>query len=566
MDKRLMREALCHKGFLTGAILCGLAAAAVLLVQSWEVSVIVNAIFMEHAERSTLAGAFGIAAAAVGVRFLLNSAADRFGLRLAESVQADMRRRIVDTLAHLPYTERRELQKGQVLGLLYDGIDNLSLFYSGYLPQLVRSVAVPALFLAVVFPLDRVSGFTMLFTLPLIPVFMMLIGTWTKHASARQWQTLMRFSTFLEDVLRGLETLVSLGRSRDEGKRIAEASEGYRVNTFWVQRWAFLSSMALELVATLSIALVAVGLGIRLSAGEFAFLPAFYILLLAPDYYEPMRTLGRFFHAGLNAKEAAESLYAMFDRRLTAGAKGEAALDHIDSIDFDRVSYRYPGANEDAVRNVNLHYHAGERAAFVGQSGSGKSTLMLLAMGVIAPTSGEVRINGRPLAQWRETDRLRQISAVLQSGTLFAGTVGENIAFSSALNKSSRRRAEEMAALVGLPKLFDADVYVLDRAIEAEGSNVSGGQRALILLARALYHDGSVFFLDEMTDNLDLASEKLLSEKLPQLLKDRGAWMIAHRLGTLRAADVIYVMSKGSIVAAGTYDEVVDAQGHFAGA
>lgn len=562
MDKRLVLEALRHKGILAGAIAFSLAASAVVLFQSWQVAWIVNAIFVDHAARSGLTAALGLAVLSVVLRMVLETAGDYFGLSLAESVQRDMRRRMVAALSSMAYNDRHSMQKGQVLGLLYDGIEKLGPFYSGFLPQMVRAVAVPILFLAVIFPLDWISGLIMLFTLPLIPVFMILIGIWTKRASERQWDSLMRFSAFLEDVLRGLETLVSLGRSKEEGSRIAEVSENYRKATFRVQRWAFLSSMALELVATLSIALVAVGLGIRLSAGSYAFLPAFYILLLAPDYYEPMRTLGRFFHDGINAKEAAASLYDFFARSQETDLQKGAPLEEIRTIEFRHVTYRYPHTDRDAVCDVSFTYDARDRVAFVGASGSGKSTLMLLAMGFLTPSQGQVLVNGRPLQEWRTADRQREMSAVLQSGTLFAGTVAQNITLDWDMDANARSRSRRIADQVGLDRLFQ-EAQFMDRSIDEAAGNVSGGQRALILLARALYHEGSVFFLDEMTDNLDLASEKLLSQRLPDLLQHRGAWMIAHRLGTLRTAECIHVMRDGRLVASGSYDQVVDADGHF---
>lgn len=172
---------------------------------------------------------------------------------------------------------------------------------------------IPVLFLIVIFPRDPLSAVVMLVTLPLIPVFMILIGKWTQRESVRQWVLLTRFAAFLQDVLAGLVTLKSLGRSRQQGEKIGEISEAYRKATFSVQKWAFISSLALELVATISIAMVAVGLGLRLCNGTLTFLIGFYILLLAPEYYQPMRTLGQYFHSGINAQEAAKSIYAFLE-------------------------------------------------------------------------------------------------------------------------------------------------------------------------------------------------------------------------------------------------------------
>ena len=416
---------------------------------------------------------------ALALRIALDCAEEMCSLRLATRIKMDLRARLVEKLAQLSPVQLETLQAGKLLNLLYDGIDTLENYFSGYLPQLFKAVFIPVLFLIVIFPRDPLSAVVMLVTLPLIPVFMILIGKWTQRESVRQWVLLTRFAAFLQDVLAGLVTLKSLGRSRQQGEKIGEISEAYRKATFSVQKWAFISSLALELVATISIAMVAVGLGLRLCNGTLTFLIGFYILLLAPEYYQPMRTLGQYFHSGINAQEAAKSIYAFLETEPWPMPGGDHAEEKVTSIRFEHVSYRYPDAAEDAVHDVSLTLSAGQSLAFVGDSGSGKTTLMMLAMGFLTPTAGTIFVNEVPLEKWRRDAYHARLAAVLQTPYIFQGTVRENIAFASDLSAEAAARAAKIADQVGLTALLRTLPTGLDTRIGQGGQQLSGGQTAL---------------------------------------------------------------------------------------
>ena len=358
-------------------------------------------------------------------------------------------------------------------------------------------------------------------------------------------------------------TLKSLGRSKQQGEKIGEISEAYRRATFQVQKWAFISSLALELVATIAIAMVAVGLGLRLCNGTLTFLIGFYILLLAPEYYQPMRTLGQYFHSGINAQEASSSIYAFLETEPWAMPNGNFAATHVESIRLEHVSYRYPGAAQDAVRDVSLELKAGRSVAFAGDSGSGKTTLMMLAMGFLQPTSGTIYVNEVPLSEWQRTAYRERVAAVLQTPYIFQGSVLENIVFADDVSQEMRQQATAIADQIGLTHLLRTVPTGLDTMIGQGGQQLSGGQTALLLVARALYCESDVLFLDEMTDNLDMESEHALVEALDSLLNGRATWIIAHRLQTLRKVDCIYVMRHGQVVDSGRYEDVVDHGGHF---
>lgn len=564
IDKNLMQEARAHRVLFILSILFGLGSAAAILLQTWCVAVIVNGMFMEGLGGKELLPSFGVALLALAVRIALDCAEEVCSLKLAGQVKESLRVRLIDHLGALSPVQVEDMQKGKLLNLLYDGVDTLETYFSGYLPQLYKAVFIPVLFLIVIFPRDFISAAVMLVTLPLIPVFMILIGKWTQRESVRQWVLLTKFSAFLQDVLQGLVTLKALGRSKRQGEKIGEVSDAYRKATFQVQKWAFISSLALELVATISIAMVAVGLGLRLCNGTLSFLVGFYILLLAPEYYQPMRTLGQYFHSGINAQEASKSIYEFLDTEPWPMPAGLYADDAVRNVRFEHVSFRYPNAEADAVHDVSFSVNDGDSVAFVGDSGSGKTTLMMLAMGFLTPTEGTIYVNDVPLSEWQPTAYRSCVSAVLQTPYTFHGTVLENIAFKTVLNDEEKARARELAEQTGLVRLLRTTQDGVETVIGQGGQALSGGQRALMLVSRALYHDANVLFFDEMTDNLDLESERALVGVLDVLLKGRTSWIIAHRLQTLRKVDRVYVMRDGALVRQGRYDEVVDAGGQIA--
>lgn len=561
VDKNLMKEASGHRLLFTLVVFFGVAASGAILLQTWFVAKIVNGIFLEGATLSTLRSSFMLAVVALLSRVGLEMMEDICALRLSKDVQTSLRTRLVQKLGRLSVIDVDKIQQGKILGLLYDGIDTIENYFSGYLPQLYKAVFIPVLFLIVVFPRDFISGVIMLVTIPLIPMFMILIGKWTKRESVRQWVVLTKFSTYLQDVLEGLMTLKALGRSKKQGKKIGQISEAYRKATFQVQKWAFISSLALELVATISIAMVAVGLGLRLCEGTLDFFIAFYILLLAPEYYQPMRTLGQYFHASINAQEASKSIYDFLAMPEADIKEGNVAQECIKSIRFVQVSYRYPNASEDAIKNVSLTLESGRSIAFVGESGSGKSTLMMLAMGLLSPSAGTIYVNDTPLEQWNGEAYRKRLSAVLQRPYVFRGSVYENIALDATPDDGQKEKIRAIARSVGLEKLLRTTSDGLDTVIGQGGVALSGGQTALMLVARALYSESDVLFLDEMTDNLDVESEAALVEALEVLAKNKSAWMIAHRLQTLKNVDTIIALDHGQIVDWGDYAHMVGEDG-----
>ena len=243
--------------------------------------------------------------------------------------------------------------------------------------------------------------------------------------------------------------------------------------------------------------------------------------------------------------------------------QGNYADEQVRSVRFEHVSYRYPNAETDAVHDVSFTVNNSDSVAFVGDSGSGKTTLMMLAMGFLAPTAGEIYVNDVPLREWQLVAYQNRLSAVLQTPYTFQGTVLENVAFKTELSSAETMRATQLAEQMGLAHLLRTTKDGLNTIIGQGGQALSGGQRALLLVSRALYREADMLFFDEMTDNLDLESERALVRVLDVLLQGRTSWIIAHRLQTLRKVDRIYVLRGGCLVKEGRYDEIVDASGHI---
>ena len=565
IDKALMKEARKNRRLFVLSILFSLGSAGCILLETWCLAKIVNGMFMEASGKEALLPLFLITFLILLLRVVMDGCEDICSLRLSVAIRNSIRMRVVEKMGTLSPLQLDQLQKGKMLNLLYEGVDHLEVYFSSYLPQVYKAAFIPILFLAVVFPKDVLSTVIMLVTLPLIPLFMILIGKWTQRESVRQWVLLTRFAGFLQDILQGMLTLKSLGRSKQQGVKISEITQAYRKATFQVQKWAFISSLALELVATISIAMIAVGLGLRLCEGTLSFLIGFYILLLAPEYYQPLRTLGQYFHAGINAQEASRSIFEFLEDETWVATAGDYDDEEIHEIKFDHVSFRYPGGSDDAIEDVSFSVHQGESIAFIGDSGSGKTTLMMLALGFLTPTEGSIYVNKIPIEQWSRVAYQEKLSAVLQKPYIFQGTVLENIAFKTELTACEAQKAQKLADTTGLSHLLRTTSAGTGTVIGQGRQQLSGGQTALLLVSRALYRDSSVIFLDEMTDNLDLESERSLTEALDGLLYGRMAWIIAHRLQTLQKVDSIYALQKGRIVAHGTYAEIMKNEAVFTG-
>ncbi|MEF2277350.1 thiol reductant ABC exporter subunit CydD [Deinococcus sp. YIM 134068] len=497
---------------------------ALALTQWTLVARIVNGIFLGRQAPEVFAVALAGLAAVWFVRSALVGLRDVLAARAAARVKREMRGRLLTHLLDLGPLYATGQRAGELTEVVTEGVERLEGFVGRFVPGAAFAAVLPPLLALTVLFLDPLSGLILLFTGPVIVVLLWLVGTMAEGAARAQWLTLGRLSAGFVDTLRGLPTLVVFGRDRERLAALREADEGYRRVTLGVLRTAFLSGFVLEFGATLSTALVAVTVGVRLFEGHLPFERAFFILLLTPEFFAPLRALGADHHAGMEARAASERMFGVLGRE----APGRGTLPVPSGrlhIEFRDVSLRY--GERAALSGVTLTLPPGSRTLLVGESGAGKTSVARLLLGFAVPTGGEVRVNGVPLTDLDPAAWRARVAYVPERPYLFPGTVRENIRLgrpgaTEAEVVEAARAADAHAFITALPNGYDTDVG-------AEGARLSGGERLRLALARAFLRDAELLILDEPTSQLDVGSEERVREALERLGAGRTVLTISHR-------------------------------------
>lgn len=562
VNKRLL--SLAHQSWLYIGltIVFGLGAGILSVLQARGVSHVVNQVFLEGETLARLE---------TGLRWLLVFILGRAGLAWATELSANaiagrvknsLRQRLFEHLLGLGPIVAHEERTGELTHTIVEGIEALDAYFSQYLPQLVLAALVPVIVLTFVFPLDPLSGLVLLLTAPLIPLFMWLIGSLAQQLTHRQWQSLSRMSAYFLDVFQGLETLKALGRSRAQIDVIAQVSEKFRRTTMRVLQVTFTSALALEMVSTLSTAVVAVQIGLRLLYGRLTFEEAFFVLLLAPEFYLPLRMLGTRFHAAMTGISAAQRIFSILDIPQSSPVQSAKPVepDFLAPIRLDDLHYQYPDQRA-ALNGVSFTLEPGETVALVGPTGAGKSTLTQLVLGFAQPQSGKIWAGEQPLAEISMKSWRAGIAWVPQNPYLFYGSIAENIQLG--------RPEASREAVIHAARLAHADEFInrlpqgYDTLIGEKGATISGGQAQRIALARAFLQDTPLLILDEPTANLDPSTELALQDSLANLLPGRTTLIIVHRLSTVKRADRIVVLDQGKVVEQGTHADLVQRGGLY---
>ncbi len=565
LDKRLLGLLGAERWLMVLIGGVSLAAAILIVLQARLLSRILTAVFLQGQDLN---------AAALWLISLLLVGALRAGAAggvevisgwLAVKVKESLRRTLLNRLLDGGPAYIRQENSGEVSNTFTNGVEALDAYYSQYLPQLVIAAITPLTVLLAVFPLDWLSGLIFLLTAPLIPIFMVLIGKGSESITRRQWQALSRMSAFFLDTLQGLKELKQWNRSRGHAERISRVSEDYRRKTMGVLRVTFLSAFVLEMVATISTAVVAVQIGLRLLYGLMQFEQAFVVLLLAPEFYQPLRLLGQRFHAGMSGVSAANRIFALLDSlptRADSAGRKDLTFKSGDLIRFENVCFQYHHRETAALKGINFEIRSGEMLALVGNSGSGKTTIAHLLMGFIQPQQGRIWINQHSLEEidllkWRQ-----QIAWVGQRPYIMNGTLRDNLllaapqAGESELQKAIRQaKLEEVIAR--LPEGLGA-------LLGEEGAKFSSGEIQRLALARAFLKNAPIIILDEPTAHLDAALERILEESIRSLCAGRTVLMIAHRLPTVMRADRILVLRDGQVVEEGNHSQLIQENGYYA--
>ncbi|HYO87649.1 MAG TPA: thiol reductant ABC exporter subunit CydD [Candidatus Limnocylindrales bacterium] len=555
MDRRLIAEARAARFLFALAAALSLAAGLGLIGWAAALSQAINAAHTNHAPLSEIAPWLALAAAFALLRAGFTWAAHSTAGDVSVRLRLDMRRRLLGKLIALGPAYTRQRDTGEIVAAATRGIDALEPFFRDYLPATANAVLLPLVILLVVLPLDALTFVVMVITAPLIPLFMVLIGKAAGALAQRQYGSLSRLSAHFLDVIQGLTTLKLFNRSRYQIQTIGRISKEFGAATMGVLRVAFLSAFALEMLATLSVAIIAVEIGLRLLYGGLQFEQALLLLVLAPEFYQPLRTLGARFHAGAEAKTAADQVYATLALPEPPRPAQPVPAPPGRTLRFEDVTFAYTDASRPALSGVSFTLQAGEHVALVGASGAGKSTIAALLLGFHTPQAGRILVDGIDLAQVAPEDWHTRIAWVPQSPALFSGSAAENIRLgrpSASLEdvRAAARAAEADAFIEALPQGYDTP-------LGERGLRLSGGQAQRIALARAFLHDAPLLVLDEFTSYLDPTTEAAVQAALGRLLEGRSALVIAHRLATIRAAGRILMLDQGQIVASGTHDRLL---------
>jgi len=565
-NKNLLQAARREWLALASTIIMGFAGGIAIILQARQLSLILDRVFLGGLNRPQVTPLFFPLLVILFLRALFMWLAEVSAGTLAIRIKTRLRTQLMHKILSRGPAFVHAENSGELTNTAVQGIESLDAYFSQYLPQIALSVLLPIAILVAVFPLDWVSGLVMLLTAPLIPVFMILIGRASEAATKHQWNTLSRLSTYFLDTLQGLRELKMLGQSRARAEKIMAVSDQYRLKTMNVLRITFLSALVLELIGTISTAVIAVQIGLRLLYGRMAFEQAFFILLLAPEFYLPLRQLGARFHAGANGIQAARRIFSILAVPDLTPAEphphSKVEIGVVQQIEFSNVSYSHPGQTTPAVVEINLRVRSGEMVALVGPTGAGKSTLAHLLMGFARPESGEIFVNGISLTSIDPLIWRRQVAWVPQQPVLFQGSLAENIALGKP--DASLQHIEQAARLAHLDRLIDSLRDGYHTRIEEFGQRLSGGEIQKVALARAFLVDAPVLILDEPSAHLDPDTEAELEEAAQRLRDGRTVIVIAHRLPTVYRSNQILVLDHGRIIERGSHFELIKAGGTYA--
>lgn len=539
MDPRLLRWARATRVFLIATILAGVVTTIAIIIQAFLLASVITDVFQQDKTLEQIWPQVMGLAAVVVVRALLAYAVEWAAFHASARAKSELRMAVLEHAVALGPEFLDSRRSGELAQLTGRGIDGLDSYFARYLPQLVLAVMVPVAIIVVVVTEDLLAAVIIALTIPLIPIFMILVGLYTRRQVDRQWRTLGTLSGHFLDVVAGLPTLKIFGRARAQAETLREIGDRYRRSTMGVLRVSFLSALVLELLASLSVAIVAVAIGLRLVNGTLDLYTGLVVLILAPEAYLPLRMVGAQFHAAVDGIAASEQLLDILDLPVP-DSDAAATIDPTAapfSVVVTDLTVTYPERPVPAVEQVSLTAVAGSVTALAGHSGAGKSTVLRAMLGFVTPAAGTVSLQNAEGAvgtpdRVHRSSWLEQFAWLPQDPVMVAGDVADNIRLGRP--DASRDDVEQAAQDAGL------DRGLLDQPVAEGGAGVSAGQRRRVGLARVLLRNSPVILLDEPSAALDEGTEGLVVEAVRRL-RDRGRTVVvvAHRPALLEVADTV---------------------------
>lgn len=490
------------------------------------------------------------------INFGRSKALDKLAYQLATKLRGDM----LDKFFRLGPVAIANLGSGSAATTVITGIDQVENYIKLVLSKVLNMMIIPMLILIPVYFLDWQSGIVLTLTFPFAIIFMILLGYAAQGRAERQYKTFQYLSNHFLDSLRGISTLKYFGLSKDYSNSIYKTSEDFRKETMGALRIAMLSTFALDFFSSLSVAVVALFLGLRLMSGDILLFPALAALILAPEYFLPLRDFASDYHATLNGKNALaavnevlsteENTLSVLTEKVTWSANSQLQLTELGKI-YDTGR---------GISNVNLSVNGFKKIAIVGNSGSGKSTLLSMLAGFLKPTAGEIKLNEQSLTSLTDENYRQSVQFIPQKTYIFAGTFRENLAFYEPDSTDDEIKAA--AKLAGLESLIDE--IGLDGQIGASGRTISGGQAQRVALARAfLSHTRNILFLDEPTAHLDIETELEIKANILPLLENKLVFIATHRLHWLSSMDLVIVLNEGQVAGIGTPEQLLSENTYY---
>ncbi len=560
INKRLLQYVRSMRIYMLVVVGLSLLTGLLTVLQAGAIAQVINAVFLVKQTLPQVMALLIVLLLVIIGRAVLVWCGEATTNFAACHVKSDLRQRLFAQLLKLGPLYVKGERSGEIVNTVTEGVEALDAYFSLFFPQLCATILIPVIILVVVFSIDPLSGIILLVTLPILPFFMVLIGKYADAMTRKRWNQLGQMSAHFLDVLQGLTTLKLFGRTQAQQATIRQVSERFGAMTLKVLSIAFLSSLVMEMGATISTALIAVEIGLRLLYGTMPFEQAFFILLLTPEFYQPLRSLGTQFHASMNSSAGAERIFAILEtpvslQQTATPRETEAKVQHELRVNAVHYSYSVPdSANRPALQDVSFSMQMGQKIALVGPVGAGKSTLAHLLLRFIEPEQGEITADGVPITAFSAQDWRKLVAWQPQRPYLFDATVAENIRLGC--STATLEEVMQAAQQANIHEFIQSLPEGYDTQIGERGTRLSGGQAQRLSLARAFLKRAPLLILDEATSTLDPESEAQVLKAIDNVMKDRIVLVIAHRLNTISAADKVVVMQAGHVVGCGTHQSL----------
>lgn len=479
--------------------------------------------------------------------------------RFAEKTGSLLRKQLIEAYFTLGPRYVQTVGTGHLVTLSIEGIEKFKTYIELTIPKMIRSSIVPGLIVLYVFTLDIESGIILVVTIPIVIIFMILLGLAAQKMADSQYEIYRVLSNHFVDTLKGLETLKYLGKSEQHEGKIEKVSKRYRKATMRTLRVAFLSSFALDFFTSLSIAFVAVGLGIRLIDGTIILLPALTILILAPEYFLPIKQVGANYHATLDGQIAMEQIEEILQQQKGIQKKDlneDIVWNASSSLKLQDIKVNNTESEKAILEGINFTWEDNGAIGVIGESGAGKSTLIDVLAGFLSPSSGKILVNGVEVDGSTREDWQKNIAYIPQQPYIFPLSLKDNIRFYE--TNATDEEVERVINEVGLRSLVTSLPNGIHERIGEGGRMLSGGQEQRVAMARALLSKKPIILLDEPTAHLDIETEFEIKQSMLRLFNGKLVFLATHRLHWMKQMDHILILNKGEMKESGTYEELLE--------